>query len=182
MQAAMFVKCGKLEDGWSQGGKSGIKYSVVAIGAVAMVGGTAELVVPDVRIHDQCHGGRQEKELLLVPYLFGQQEEESQQEQEGGTGAVVVPEIAVVKTMGSHGESQEYHKVFKTMVFDDINTENGQAGEQQGQHGAVDGAGNRGGNAQNVVINLNWHKEGKISPMQLCCKIILLSHLNLQHE
>jgi hypothetical protein len=85
-------------------------------------------------------GEREQPELILVPYLFGQQEEDPAAEQQPGDKPPVMPAEAVPEGAGPDDKGQSDHTVFETRVVYDVDTQDRQAGEDQGQEGAMDGA------------------------------------------
>lgn len=54
---------------------------MIAIICVRMVVYPAETVVQQVRGNDEDHGKRQEPELVVMPYLFGNQQDNAGSEQ-----------------------------------------------------------------------------------------------------
>ena len=99
---------------------------MIAIICVRMVVYTAETVVQQVRGNDEDHGKRQDPELVVMPYLFGNQQDNACSEQRPGQHAVVVLPVAMPEGIGSDGKGQEDHEIFKRLVLDDIDPENRQ--------------------------------------------------------
>lgn len=60
---------------------------------------------------------------------------------------------AMVQRIYTNRESQGNHAKFKVVVVNDINAENRKAGEHQWQDGAVNGTGNRCGDAEKIIID-----------------------------
>lgn len=100
---------------------------MVAVFGMRMVMNAAAAVVDYMGYHDEAYGYRQEPKLVLVPYLFQHQEQNAAQEYEEGKKAMMVLSVSMVHRPGADGESQEDHKILKCQVFNDIDTEYGQA-------------------------------------------------------
>jgi hypothetical protein len=126
--------------------------------------------------NDQDNGKGEEPELILVPYLFGQKKEDTAAEQQPGAQPLVMPAEAMPEGAGSNGKGQPDHAVLENGVMDDINTQDREAGEYQGQKGAMDGTGDGSGNAQGIPVYLSDHHEGnKDRPKtQHCCKKVVI--------
>lgn len=81
--------------------------------------------------------------------------------------AVAVPERII-----ADGKGEQYHKIFKGGIINDIDAEDRQGTQYQRQNRAVNSAGKRGGDAQGVPVEAFLHAANiQINHlMQQCCK------------
>ena len=68
---------------------------------------------------------------------------------------------AMPKGGGSDDEGQGNHSVFEKGIVDNVDSQDGQRSDYQRQHGTVDGAEDRSGDAQGVQVELSEHGRQK---------------------
>jgi len=102
--------------------------------------------------YDGRYGGEEQQQMGLVPELFAQQQQHAERKQAEGKGPMVVFFIAVVKGARADGKGEQYHKIFKSRVIDDIHAQYGQAAQQQRENSSMDGAGHRSSDSNSVPV------------------------------
>jgi len=118
---------------------------------------------------DRNHGKGQDRELIAMPYLFGdQQHHPAAKEQYGQDAAVVVTE-PMPEGRGADDKRQSDHPVFEPGVVDDVDTEDGQGCHQDREQCAVNGAEQRCCDTERIQIQFGGHA-ANLRLLQLSCK------------
>lgn len=88
-----------------------------------------------------------------MPYLFGKQQGDPQTKNNKRRVTVMMLSISMPKGIAAYTKSQKNHKIFKSNVINDIDTENRQCGKHHGQNSTMNSTGERRGNSEGVPIN-----------------------------
>ena len=75
----------------------------------------------------------------------------------------------MVQRIDPYNKSKANHEQFKTLIFNDIDANKGQAAQNKGQNGAVNGTGHRCCNAKSVPVDFELHGY-KDNLLQHSCK------------
>jgi hypothetical protein len=121
--------------------KSLQRFPVITIVGMGMVMYPAMAVVHEVGADDEQNGEGQQPKLVFVPNLLGQQQGYTAAKNRERQQGMVVFFIAMPQGTGANGKGQEYHKILKSFIINDIYTQHGQAGKNEGQNGAMNGTG-----------------------------------------
>lgn len=132
---------------------------MVAVVCMSMVVHPAIAKVKQMGYYYQYHRCRKQPYLVVVPVLFGKQQQYSGRKDGQGPQAVVMFAIAMPEGVAANGHCQPYHKVFERMVINYFVAHYRQAGKEQGQQGAMDGASHRSTDAHYVPVDLHMHRK-----------------------
>jgi hypothetical protein len=80
-------------------------------------------------INDGDHCRNQEPELPFMPELFGQEQQNSDSEEDIRAGFMMMSFVSVPERICSDNKSEEYHKILKSFIINDISSKNGKTRE-----------------------------------------------------
>jgi hypothetical protein len=82
-------------------------------------------VIRHVRRNDRDDGKREERKLVIMPYLFGYQKDHPGQEEQKGKAALMMFSKPVPERPRTDQKGQADHPIFKTGIMDNIDAQNG---------------------------------------------------------
>jgi hypothetical protein len=143
---------------------------MITVIGMTVVGQAAKPVVQQVCRHNQQHSRKQHPQFVLYKKLFHHQKQESGAEYNQRYPPVVMPAVTMRKRIHTYAERKQNHTCFKRLVFDNIDSKQGQAGEKKRQQGTMNGTGQRGRNAQNIPVHPHFHEPAKLKESNIVAK------------
>ncbi len=96
------------------------KGLVITILGMCMIMYPARTIIAQVSPDDSNYSQGKQPVLVFVPYLLGYKESNTYSKNNDGCKTVVVPAIAMPERISTNGKRQEYHKILKTSIMDDV--------------------------------------------------------------
>jgi hypothetical protein len=74
--------------------------------------------------NNQDYCNRQEPKLVRMPQLLGKQQQDSKTKNNEGSKSMVMLSVTMPERVGSDNQGEKNHKVFKSHVINEVDTEN----------------------------------------------------------